>query len=154
MAFAFTHLIFAWILGKGYELATKKKISHTVWFFLLFGSIFPDSDMIADFVFGLQVHRTFTHSILSMVVVGVLIFLFFYKQKEKKQFATAIGVGIVTHLILDSLFIPGIPWMWPFGTWYSLQISQPVSHMTYAILDMGLGTGWLFWLWWKEKVSF
>jgi membrane-bound metal-dependent hydrolase YbcI (DUF457 family) len=154
MPFAFTHMVTAWLLGKGYEQVSQKKLSHIMWFLLLFGSILPDSDFIADWFLGTQVHRTFTHSILFLVVVGVLAFLFFFKQNERKQLAVVISVGILTHLLLDSIFIPGIPWFWPLGTWYSLPISQPISHLNFAIMDMGLGTTWLFFLWWKEKIRF
>ncbi|MEK6950757.1 MAG: metal-dependent hydrolase, partial [Nanoarchaeota archaeon] len=62
--FAFTHLITAWLLGKGYEALAKKRISHPAWFFLLFGSLLPDIDFLIDWTLGTEFHRTFTHSLL------------------------------------------------------------------------------------------
>src|SRR3989338_7677138 len=103
MGFGFTHLIAAWLAGKGYEHFSKKKISHYTWFFLLMGSILPDADFLIDWTLGTELHRTFTHSLLFVIVAPIIIYSIFtlFDHPERRFFALAIGVGITTHLLLD-----------------------------------------------------
>ncbi len=171
MAFAFTHLIVAWIVGTIYQKITKKTISHNTWFFLLFGSILPDADLIIDWVFKTDLHRTFSHSILFAIIMFTLVYFIFYKSNEKKQFATAISAGILTHVALDILTYPGTTLLWPSTLFFSLQDGimqldpslfgfskmsgeQLIATVREAIVDMGLGTAWLFYLWFKKKIQF
>ena len=170
--FPFTHLIFVWILGKGYEYFGKKKISPYAWFFLLFGSILPDSDFIFDWTLGTEFHRTFFHSLLFVFVVAVLVYSIFtlLRNKESNSFAYAIGVGILTHFILDMFLSQGVPLFWPnllhfsfsgisyhdpatpsflYGSAYSLK-----KILKVAIVDMGLGTAWLFYLAIRKRIKF
>ncbi len=170
--FAFTHLIGAWLLGKGSEYFSKKKISYEVWFFLLFGSLLPDVDFLIDWTLGTEFHRTFTHSLL-FVVAGfavVYIVLYLFHHPEKKAAAAALAVGISSHLLLDMIASHGVPLFWPSLIHFSfthigyfdpatpsfLNSSPEVLRRAFkmAILDMALGTAWIFWLWWKKKVTF
>lgn len=169
MPFAFGHLIGAWTFGKIKEKITKKNISHYTWFFLLLGGILPDSDLILQWVFGWETHRHFTHSLFFAVAMALLVYLLFYKNQEKKNFALAIGGGVLVHILLDSLFIPGVPLLWPWNLYFSWQgvsflnlaeysmvksaeTMQKTIHL--AIFDMGLGTAWIFYLWFKRRIKF
>lgn len=170
--FAFGHLIFAWLVGKGYEYFSKKKIGHYTWFFLLFGSILPDMDYLLDWTIGTEIHRTFSHSLLFVIVAPLLVYSIFtfLKHTESKSFTVALAVGIVTHLIADMPLGYGVPILWPSLLHYSFSgvvfldpsspgfLSLPEDFLRYllklAILDMAIGTIWLFWLWFRKKLTF
>ena len=167
MTFAFGHLIGAWLLGKGYELYSKIKISHFTWFFLFLGGILPDGDFLLDWIIGMSVHRTFTHSFLFMLVAPLLLYVilgFFkkIKRKERRMFASALGVGIFTHILLDFFYLQGVPLFWPSPVYFSIfgiglydpslaflagnstVLLHKIKMMT---LDMGLGVLWFLYLW-------
>ncbi len=174
MTFAFGHLIGAWIPGKIYEKIKNVKISHYTWFFLIFGGILPDADFILEWTLHTDTHRTFTHSIFFLITAPLLIYLFFKylkPHKEVTQFALALATGITMHLILDiATSYNGIPLFWPNLTHFSfyhigffdpntpsfLESSAENLHksLKLAILDMGLGTAWIFYLWYKKKLEF
>lgn len=172
MSFAFGHLVGAWLVGKAYEYLTKKKISHYAWFFLLLGGLLPDGDFLLDWTLGTDLHRTFTHSILFLLIVPLTVYLIFrlLKNLESKYFAIFVGVGIATHLFLDGFFSLGVPLLWPkmmyFSFFYGISSAAPGSHLLtgtaeelrfklkLAILDMGIGTAWTFYLWFRKRIQF
>ena len=172
MSFSFTHLIAAWLCGKLYEFISKKKISHYIWFFLLFGAILPDADYLLDWTLGTQIHRTFTHSIVFVIAAPLLLYFILYliSHSQKKGMSLALGVGITTHLLLDYLGGGnGIPLLWPSLFRFSIDgmsygiIRIPLleasreslrNAMKDTIKDMALGTTWIFYLWWRKKLKF
>ena len=170
MTFAFSHLIGAWLVGKGYQLVTKKKIHHYTWFFLLLGSILPDIDYLIDWTLGTNLHRTFTHSITFALFVFIILFSisFFFKEKNMKMFSLALCVGILAHLAIDFVSTQGVPLFWPLGYYFSpfaiylgksgtamlnSSASTLKSLLKLAVLDMGLGTAWIFYLLLKKSIK-
>jgi membrane-bound metal-dependent hydrolase YbcI (DUF457 family) len=174
MSYAFGHLVGAWAAGKIYEYVSKHKISPLGWFFLLLGGILPDIDFLLDWTLGYDTHRTLTHSLFFLGLVPIVIYLSSYlfnqKQKDKKEFALLIGLGIVMHLFLDSLFGAGIPLLWPsllhFSFTQGIQYLSPqgsaftqgaseIGHqLRLTIVDMAIGTAWIFYLWFKRRITF
>ena len=172
MSFAFGHLVGAWCAGKIYEYLSKKKISHYAWVFLLLGGILPDADFLIDWTFGTDLHRTFSHSLLLLLFASTVIYSFYslLKQPEKKQFAFCIGLGIAMHLILDGFSTYGIPLLWPMNGYFSYfsgftpvvpdggLLQGDAEMMTYkiklAVMDMAIGTAWIFYLWFRKKIEF
>jgi membrane-bound metal-dependent hydrolase YbcI (DUF457 family) len=170
MAFAFGHLVGAWILGKIFEFSGKKKISRLGWFFLLAGGILPDIDLIIDWVLKLETHRTFTHNILFAIVAPLCLYgiLYLYKFKEKRTYTFLFLAGIISHLIIDMFSFPGIPLFWPHTTNFAfsglIYVSQAEISMfdpdiiklivKRFIIDMGIGTLWLFYLWFRKRIQF
>ncbi len=198
MPFAFGHLIGAWLLGKAYEYATKdvtrKKISRQAWFFLLLGSILPDADFLLDWVFGTEIHRTFTHSLLFVIAAPLVLYLalrmylvlrpylalnFYLRNWHLNAafrappcalaFAGALAGGILSHLLLDMIGA-GLPLLWPsllHISYTSVHYAEPSEislfmpqvawlhrRLQLAIVDMALGTAWIFYLWWKKRLEF
>ncbi|MEK6900188.1 MAG: metal-dependent hydrolase [Nanoarchaeota archaeon] len=172
MSFAFGHLFGAWTLGKAYVYFAKKKISHYGWFFLLLGGILPDIDLVLDWVFRIDLHRTFTHSILFLFTIPLLTYLLFsiLRHEEKRSFAVLLGAGISMHLFLDSFFGYGVPLLWPKLIYFSI-FSGIASHSSegsfllgtvdtlhntvkLTILDMAIGTAWIFYLWFRKRIQF
>ena len=66
MPFAFTHLVGAWIPGKIYEFFSNYKFRKLEWFFILLGAVIPDFTILIDKILETQVHRSFSHSLLSL----------------------------------------------------------------------------------------
>lgn len=184
--FAFTHLILAWLLGKAIERYQKERLSSLAWAFLLGGSIVPDLDHLPGLL-GFDAitnfHRTVTHSLVFMVVVGMVVyFVSLYYQKQYSllnrlrphHFAVLVMLGVATHLIADIFLPPGIQLFWPslwtiypklaFPFLYLAQFpgipsvfTQPTFvrwEILLATLDMGLGVLWIGWLWWKRRITF
>lgn len=81
------------------------------------GSLLPDIDiegsMLGRFIPGwlLWEHRTFTHSFLFMIIVGVIGALL----KAPYLLLFGLCVGILTHLALDAITPMGLPYLYyPF----------------------------------------
>lgn len=173
MTFAFGHLMGAWLFGKITEWFSRKKISPTAWLFLLLGGMIPDVDFLLDWTFKTEAHRTLTHSLIFLLVSCVIVyaaFLFLNKPKEAKLFSLMFGSGIIVHLILDMLFSQGVPLFWPNLLHFSFQgISyfdpatpsclngsyETVRHsLKLAIIDMALGTAWVFYFGLRKRIKF
>lgn len=166
MSFAFGHLVASWGLGKIYEFFSKNKISQNTWIFLLIGSILPDVDFLLDIFFKVDLHRTFTHSFLFLIVAGLLVYIIF----KKPHFAHALQLGILTHLVSDMFYGAGVPIFWPsliHFSFYSVNYFDPHSFsmakasasqlrifLMRAIIDMGIGTMWIFYLWLRKRIKF
>ena len=171
MSFAFGHLIGAWLLGKLYEYKTKKQIPRYAWFLLLFGAILPDADFLIDWTLGTEIHRTFTHSLLFVLLAPLILYLVLRacKKEESIFYALALGVGIFSHLFLDFFSSQGVPILWPSLTNFAYNkiayfdpatpsflyssVEQMRSRLKFAVLDMALGTTWIFYLWWKKRIQ-
>ncbi len=171
MTFAFGHLIGAWLVGKAYELVSKKKIHHYTWFFLLLGGILPDIDYLIDWTLGTNLHRTFTHSLTFVFLIFVVSFSIYLLLKEKniKEFSIALCIGILVHVLIDTFSAIGAPLFWPLNYYFSpfaitlgktgpAMLNAPVEFvrklLKYAILDMALGTAWIFYLWFRRRIKF
>lgn len=172
MTFAFGHLVGAWCAGKIYEFFSKKKISHYAWGFLLLGGLLPDSDFLLDWTFGTDLHRTFSHSLLLLLLAPLVVYIVFslLKHPEKKNFALFLGLGIATHLFLDGFSRYGIPLLWPLLGYFSFfsgfTPSVPdggllegnaeilVHKIKLAVVDMAIGTAWILYIWFRKRVQF
>ena len=170
MTFAFGHLIGAWVLGKIYEKVKSKKLSHLTWGFLLLGGILPDADFVIDWVIGTNLHRTFSHSLLFVLVAGLVVYVIGkYFTKENKEIGVAIAAGVLMHLFLDYFSVLGIALFWPYPLYFSPfeNMYQPVlKGLTFgtlqelkmavrlAVVDMAFGTVWIGYLWFKKRIQF
>lgn len=173
MALAFGHLVGGWIAGKCIEWKRKKTFPSLVWFFLFIGTVLPDIDYLLDWTLELETHRTFTHSLLFLITTPFILYLILkiIKNNERKTGAIALGVGILTHLLLDMLTSTGgIPLLWPNLIHISsthvgyLDPSTPSflqgtpqqlhSHLKLAVADMAIGTAWILYLTLKKRIRF
>ena len=95
----------------------SKNFKYEKWLIpsIIFGSILPDIDILFSavvFLIGVDIenaesiHRTFTHSIFSTIIIYV-IFLSISEITSDKKFITigkGLSIGILGHIALDILF--------------------------------------------------
>ncbi len=167
--FPFLHMAVAWVVGKLYQ--RKQEIHPYAWFALLLGSIIPDADFALDWTIGTELHRTFTHSLLGLVM-GYIIVYYIAKQftTEYKSVALWFSVGICSHLILDMIWSKGVPLLWPSllhfsftGVGYYDPSAPSFLHATaeklrgslkLAIFDMGLGAAGVLYYAFRKRIKF
>jgi membrane-bound metal-dependent hydrolase YbcI (DUF457 family) len=179
MPYAFTHIVFSWLFGKGYEKTFNKKILRLGWFLLFFGAVLPDIDYLLEWALNIPVHRTFTHSFLFLIfvfVLAIVVFRFLYAAKTVERervwfYVGCITLGVFLHILLDFVtsYTAGIPLFWPYETYYGLfsgiqsraivmainynTVDVLYSKLKWAIFDMGLGVAWLFYLIYSHKIK-
>jgi membrane-bound metal-dependent hydrolase YbcI (DUF457 family) len=157
MVFAFGHLIGAWLIGKLFQLITKRKLSQNSWFFLLIGSIIPDIDFLFQFLFHNHFHRTLTHSIFFILLLPAIVYYGFKLANDKKaiNYSYFLAIGICVHLVLDSFSPQGVTLLWPYIHLFSFQPYFETSNgIINAIIDMFIGTSWIFYLFLNKKLKF
>ncbi|PIZ51323.1 hypothetical protein COY27_03930 [Candidatus Woesearchaeota archaeon CG_4_10_14_0_2_um_filter_33_13] len=157
MVFAFGHLIGAWLIGKLIEIVGKRKISQNSWFFLLAGSILPDLDYLFNLFFKINFHRTMSHSFFFAVIISLIVYYGFNLICKRKamNYAYFLFTGILIHLTLDAFSPQGIPLLWPFPLFFATHpYLETSSNIADAVMDMFLGTTWIFYLWLKNKIQF
>jgi len=166
MSLGFGHLIGAWLPAKAVEYYKKAEFTPLVWGLLLFGSILPDADFLLEWLNIMKnVHRTFTHSLLFVIFVGVVTYVLakYFKQwlktENPKHLAYAIALGVASHIIYDVIFYPGVNLLYPFNWWFaegSFYFAtqtlyerlggtlQDLNKTNLFIVDMGMGAAWFF----------
>jgi len=127
-----THTLIGWITGK----ITKLDIALVV-----IGSLIPDLVKInlAFVWFGIDHHYFFDpiHTPFGAIIIGGIIALFFH---DCKKAFIALGVGIITHFILDFFLVHisgGMKLLFPFswGEWQFYLIKSDDYLITiYTIL--------------------
>lgn len=111
--------------------AVRKYVPGKEWLMLgiVLGSIFPDMDNIAVAVATVAklpthgLHRTFTHSIFTILLVMGLFYLVatFTKKPRWSIFGIGFGVGILLHVLLDLVvWFNGVEVLWPLHSWVNL----------------------------------
>ncbi len=147
-----------------------------MWAALLFGAIAPDADFLVEWtVEDLHPHRIYTHSITAAILAGIAAYgaLRIFSALSKTTItlpvlvAFCFSLGILTHIVLDlTTSDSGVQALWPFHKGW-ITFNGPLNHHdgvpTYeqlkwynkiATIDMGLGTAWLAYLFWRKKVFF
>lgn len=108
--------------------AVRKVTPKKEWLILgiFLGSLFPDFDNYAVAVATVTkldshgLHRTFTHSILAILVAMLVFWLVGLVRKQHKWtfLGVGFGLGISLHILLDLLiWFNGVELLWPFGGW-------------------------------------
>ena len=159
MAYLFSHLVGSWLVGLLIQHFTKEKLKRVSWGLLLLGGILPDADFLFDWFLGTAIHRTVTHSIFFIIAIFLIVY-FILKRYNLQSKAYFIGIGIVTHIILDVVFTPGIMLFWPFTYYVSVAgaVNPIIDNLAYNIpfyvWDMGIGAVWLGYLFIRNKMNF
>lgn len=113
-------------------VAVRKWMPKKEWVFLgvVLGNMFPDLDNLvvafANLALGQSAaeagelyHRTFTHSVFTILVMVILFYIVatVSKNEKWKNFGIGFGAGIFLHMLVDlALWFNGVPLFWPLGS--------------------------------------
>ena len=137
----------------------KKVAPRREWLLLgiILGNLLPDMDnylVAVATVAGLEkagLHRTFTHSLVGMVVVLVLFWGVskVWSRPRWLHLGSGMAVGIGMHILLDLLlWFNGVELLWPFGGWINFWAgSQPPAWFMTLLDPAELLFFALFFLW-------
>ncbi|HSB65251.1 MAG TPA: metal-dependent hydrolase [Anaerolineales bacterium] len=113
------------------SVAVRKWAPGRTWLVLgmVLGSLLPDADNLAVAVATVTkqstagLHRTFTHSLFTIIVVGLIFYLVsrLTKQPRWNNLGLGLGLGILLHVLLDLLiWFDGVAILWPLSSWVNL----------------------------------
>lgn len=115
------------------------------------GNLLPDTDFfllaivyLFDTALGTAMHRSFSHSLLAIIVFSLAAYLIARGSKERRtNLSLGIALGMLTHIIFDILFwFSGVALFWPlrlFGIpdtiniWASVTIPGLVTNLLGAL---------------------
>ena len=141
-----THGIAGALIGKavfhGEDLFASKPMNRAriITWTVMFGAIFPDSDILRDWFSNNQMliltwHRSFTHSLVCMPIFALLLaaitrWFARWRKWNAPSFAALTGlyaIGILSHIFLDLVT--------SFGTmiWSPLQWSRPAWDLIFIV---------------------
>jgi membrane-bound metal-dependent hydrolase YbcI (DUF457 family) len=111
--------------------AVRKLTPNRTWLMLgiVLGNLLPDADNLAVAVATVMknptegLHRTFTHSLFTVLLVVVVFYLIgvLTKQPRWSNLGVGMGVGILMHIVLDLLlWFNGVAILWPIPSWINL----------------------------------
>lgn len=110
-----SHYMISWLIGRTSGL---ERNNYRVF---LLASLAPDVDVIAV-LFGvssiLKYHGTFTHSVFTSAILGVLVAILLGNLRQSLPYAIA---GVYLHLFIDVIsntaivFKGGVQCLWPFS---------------------------------------
>jgi membrane-bound metal-dependent hydrolase YbcI (DUF457 family) len=136
-------------------MAARKWMPQREWLYLgvVLGNMFPDLDNLAVAYATLTksdphgLHRTFTHSIFTILVILLLFYLVAALTRNQKwnNFGVGFGIGILMHILLDLiLWFNGVELLWPiryelnFWSWFSVPVWLNILLETGEFLSFGL----------------
>lgn len=137
-------------------VVSRKWLPRREWLLLgvVLGNMFPDLDIFAVAYATLaklpdpdSYHRTFTHSIFTILVMMTLFYLIaaITKDERWKNFGLGFGMGILMHILLDLvLWFNGVELLWPiryelnFWSWFVTPAWLQIFLDTGEFLAFGL----------------
>jgi membrane-bound metal-dependent hydrolase YbcI (DUF457 family) len=128
---------------------------------VLLGNLLPDADNLAVAVAIILklptegLHRTFTHSLFTVVAFVVVFYLVgrVIHQPRWVNLGLGMGAGILMHILLDLLiWFNGVEILWPIPSWVNLwsgvappvwfdQLMMPVEFLFFALYFQSPATG-------------
>lgn len=142
-------------------VAIRKWVPNQEWLMLgiVLGNIFPDTDNLAvafATVAALPthgLHRTFTHSIFTIVAIIVTFYLVSWatKQSRWRNLGVGLGIGVLMHILLDLLiWFNGVEIFWPIPSWINLwsnvtppewwsKLMMPAEFLFFSLFFLLLG---------------
>lgn len=134
-------------------IASRKWMPKKEWLLLgvVLGNMFPDLDNLvvafASLALGQSAaeagelyHRTFTHSIFTILVMMALFYIIaaVTKNEKWKNFGIGFGIGILLHMLVDLvLWFNGVPFFWPLGGELNFWVGFETPAWLKILLDTG-----------------
>ena len=113
----------------GASLRKKVRKQELLVMGLILGNLLPDADNLAVAFATITgnstdgLHRTFTHSFITALGIGILLYLAgrMLQRPALGNLGVGLGIGIVMHIVVDLLvWFDGVQILWPFPTWVNL----------------------------------
>jgi len=152
MPYAATHILVAMILVdvlRDHVFKLKRRFLPNKYVLLAgIAGLAPDIDVPISFLTGIELHRTFTHSIWIPLIFfsGFLISYYLKKDRIYKIFLM-FTIGVSLHIILDMFLLGTVHIFFPFNnTAYGFYLLQPFENMgwnMFSAIDAVLLLGWL-----------
>ena len=92
--------------------------------------------VLSFFVRILFGHRTFTHSLLFISIIGILLYII----QTPEYYLVSIILGLLSHVILDILTPKGVKLFYPLP----LNVVSPLHFKTGGLVDLSLATAFSF----------
>lgn len=124
----FTGLVLGIPIGIATLMASEPEIAVATFATTAVGSIYPDIDnpksmlgskikpisFLINKIFG---HRNFIHSPFNLLLISILFSILFITGGKQQFFLPLFGfcLGFLLHLILDTVTVGGISWLYPFS---------------------------------------
>ena len=130
-------------------IASRKWMPKKEWLLLgvVLGNMFPDLDnLVVAYVTLAKLpdpehyHRTFTHSVFTIIAMVLLFYIIaaLTKNEKWKNFGIGFGAGILMHILVDLvLWFNGVFVLWPIG----IELNFWSWFVTPAWLKILLDTG-------------
>ncbi len=138
--FAIGHFALGYLTGKGSSKLTKTDVNLPL---LLVVSVLPDIDLILQNLnMGLFMHRGPTHSIITITVFMIPLFIL-YRKKALPYFIAALS-----HPIIGDLPTGGVELLWPASQhWFGDSIIPMASFVEVAaeLALFAVATSLMFW---------
>ena len=137
-------------------VVSRKWMPKREWLFIgvVLGNMFPDLDNLVVAYATLaklpdpeSYHRTFTHSVFTVIVAVILFYLIaaLTRNEKWKNFGVGFGVGILMHILVDLvLWFNGVEILWPiryelnFWSWFTTPAWLKIILDTAEFLAFGL----------------
>jgi membrane-bound metal-dependent hydrolase YbcI (DUF457 family) len=137
-------------------VVSRKWMPKREWLLLgvVLGNMFPDLDNLAVAYATLaklpdpgRFHRTFTHSIFTIIAMVILFYIIAVvtKNEKWKNFGIGFGAGILMHILVDLvLWFGGVALFWPvkfelnFWSWFVTPVWLKILLDTGEFLAFGL----------------
>nr|MDO8134593.1 metal-dependent hydrolase [Candidatus Njordarchaeum guaymaensis] len=119
-------------LGLAWWASDKKPMNksptHVGKLSFVLGNMIPDLDLLGSIYFvvtgqglaaAVSVHRTYSHSLITIGIITFLGFIIGAVWKDKRQFQwilVGLGLGMLTHDLFDLPYMVGISLFWPIVT--------------------------------------
>ena len=138
--FAIGHFALGYLTGNSSSKLTKTRVNLPL---LLVASVLPDIDLLLQRVnMGLFMHRGPTHSIITITVFMVPLFLIYRKQ------ALPYFIAALSHPLIGDLPTGGIEMLWPVSQhWFGSSIF-PMGDLVEVSIELTLfaiATSLMFW---------
>jgi len=148
------------LVGAAFRKVTPKR----EWLMLgiLLGSMFPDLDNYIVAVATVAklntqgLHRTFTHSILAILLAFASFFILGRVRQESRwtNFGIGFGAGIGLHILLDLvIWFNGVELLWPLGGWVNLWEGIQPPNWFAKLLDPAEFVFFALFLAWLAKTA-
>lgn len=129
-------------------IAARKWMPQKEWLLLgaVLGSMAPDLDNLAVAYATLTggdthgLHRTFTHSVFTVLAILVLFYIVAAATKNQKwnNFGIGFGTGILMHILVDlMIWFNGVEIFWPLGGEVNFWAGFTVPAWLNIILETG-----------------